>query len=302
MGMVLGRKTKGRRLAAQLFVWVSLAIVLYPLLRMILFSLLDSRFFRLDSWPRLTLRHWQAGLGLPYLSRRGVMIPAHYELWLWIWNSLKVAGITALSSTLVALSTAYAFARLRFSGRYWLDRALFMGQMFPSLLLVVAFYTLFDQLGEYVPMLGLDTHGGLILALFGQTALGMIWAFKGFFAELPKEIEEAARIDGASDWQIFWRIALPLARPMIAVMVTLTMTGLMYEPMLSTALLTSSDKATIATGLMQYSSQIAERSMAVEVELGDLAAVNLFVALPSIAVFLLAQRWIESTINGAVKA
>ena len=160
---------------------------------------------------------------------------------------MKVAGITSLSATLVALSTAYAFARLRFSGRDWLDRALFMGQMFPSLLLVVAFYTLFDQLGEYVPMLGLDTHGGLILALFGQTALGMIWAFKGFFAELPKEIEEAARIDGASDWQIFWRIALPLARPMIAVMVTLTMTGLIYEPMLSSALLTSSDKATIAT-------------------------------------------------------
>lgn len=302
MSMVLGRSVRRRRCCALIFVWLSLAIVLYPLLRLLLFSLLDSRYIRLDSWPRLTLRHWLAGLGLPYLSRRGVMIPAHHELWLWIWNSLKIAGITSLASTLVALSTAYAFARLRFSGRFWLDRALFMGQMFPSLLLVVAFYTLFDQLGEYVPMLGLDTHGGLILALFGQTALGMIWAFKGFFAELPKEIEEAARIDGASDWQIFWRIALPLARPMIAVMVTLTMTGLLYEPMLSSALLTSSDKATIATGLMQYSSKIGERSMGGETELGDLAAVNLFVSLPSIAVFLIAQRWIESTINGAVKA
>jgi len=128
-----------------------------------------------------------------------------------------------------------------------------------------------------------------------------VWAFKGYFEQLPLEIEEAARIDGATDWQTFRMIALPLARPMIVVMSLLLLTGLMYEPILSAALLTGSDTVTLPIGLKRLTSFSGTAGGGSSVALHEFAAAALLASLPGVIVFVFAQRWMDQSTTGSVK-
>lgn len=116
---------------------------------------------------------------------------------LWLWNSVKVATITAIGIVTLSTTCAYAFARMRFPGKATLLKGMLIFQMFPAVLSLVALYALFDRLGQYVPFIGLNTHGGVIFAYLGGIALH-VWTIKGYFETIDGSLEEAAALDGAT--------------------------------------------------------------------------------------------------------
>ena len=119
------------------------------------------------------------------------MTPPPFPVLLWLWNSVKVASITAIGIVTLSTTCAYAFARMRFPGKATLLKGMLIFQMFPAVLSLVALYALFDRLGQYIPFIGLNTHGGVIFAYLGGIALH-VWTIKGYFETIDGSLEEAA--------------------------------------------------------------------------------------------------------------
>ncbi|MCL4237965.1 MAG: sugar ABC transporter permease [Anaerolineae bacterium] len=214
----------------------------------------------------------------------------------WMWNSIKIASITAILTVLVSAISAYAFSRFRFRGRRNLMLTVFIVQVFPNSLTIVATFLLIQTIGRHVPWLGLNTHGGLILVYLGA-ALGInTWLMKGFFDSIPRDLDESARIDGASDWLIFWRIILPLVRPVLAVVGILSFIGTYGDVIISLTLLKDKDVQTLAIGLNRFISDSFNR------EWGVFSAGALIGAIPIVILILTFQRFFVSGLTeGAVK-
>jgi maltose/maltodextrin transport system permease protein len=212
----------------------------------------------------------------------------------WLWNSLVVALASGVVTLLLSTTAAYALARLRFRGRRQLLTGLMLMQMFPAVLALVAIYAVFDRLGGVFPAVGLNTHGALVLAYSGGIA-GHVWTLKGYYDTLPVEIEEAARVDGATAWQTFSRVLLPMALPMLVVVFLLAFIGAIIEYPVASVLLTQQDQLTLAVGSKLF---VHEHNF----RWGDFAAAALLSGLPITVVFLLAQRWMISGLAaGGVK-
>lgn len=212
----------------------------------------------------------------------------------WLWNSIKVSLITAFLIICLSTTSAYAFARLRFKGKGFILNSMLIFQMFPSVLALVAIYALFDKIGQYVPWLGLNTHGGLILSYMGGIALH-IWTVKGYFETIDGSLEEAAAIDGATPWQAFYMILLPLSVPILAVVFILAFIGTITEVPVASVLLMDVDKLTLAVGSQQY---LYPQNYL----WGDFAAAAVMSGLPITIVFLAAQRYLVGGLTaGGVK-
>ncbi|MBA2332866.1 MAG: ABC transporter permease subunit, partial [Actinobacteria bacterium] len=135
----------------------------------------------------------------------------------WYANTLIVATATAVMTVLIGALAAYAFSRFRFRGRRMGMLSLLLIQMFPQLLLVVAIYLIILNTGDVFSFIGLNTLTGLTIVYLGG-ALGVnTWLLKGFFDTIPSELDESARVDGATPAQVFWGVILPLAAPVLAV-------------------------------------------------------------------------------------
>lgn len=214
----------------------------------------------------------------------------------WMWNSIKVSSIAAILSVMVSAMGAYAFSRFRFRGRRGLMLTIFIVQVFPNSLTIVATFLLIQAIGRHVPSLGLNSHGGLILAYMGG-ALGInTWLMKGFFDSIPRELDESARIDGASDWLIFVRIIFPLVRPILAVVGILSFIGVYGDVIISLTLLKEKDVQTLAIGLNRFISDNFNR------EWGVFSAGALIGAIPIVILILSFQRFFVSGLTeGAVK-
>ena len=214
----------------------------------------------------------------------------------WMWNSIKVASVTAILSVLISAFGAYAFSRFRFKGRRSLMLTIFIVQVFPNSLTIVATFLLIQSIGKQVPWLGLNTHGGLILVYLGG-ALGInTWLMKGFFDSIPRDLDESARIDGASDWFIFWRIILPLVRPVLAVVGILSFIGTYGDVIISLTLLKDKEMQTLAIGLNRFISDNFNQ------EWGIFSAGALIGAIPIVILILSFQRFFVSGLTeGAVK-
>lgn len=214
----------------------------------------------------------------------------------WMWNSIKVASITALLTVTVSAVSAYAFSRFRFRGRRNLMLTVFIVQVFPNSLTIVATFLLIQTIGQHISWLGLNTHGGLILVYLGA-ALGInTWLMKGFFDSIPRDLDESARIDGASDWLIFWRIILPLVQPVLAVVGILSFIGTYGDVIISLTLLKDKDMQTLAVGLNRFISDNFNR------EWGVFSAGALIGAIPIVILILTFQRFFVSGLTeGAVK-
>jgi len=297
MPFVIGRSQRWRVRAGHALLWAAIGLTIYPFVRTILLSLSRGNYYDSSTLlPELSFDHWKLILGLAGSGDSGLH---HGGVLGWFWNSLRVAVTATLLASLFALTTAYAFARFRFRLRPHFDHGLYLAQMFPVMLLGVAYFRLFDALGASMPAIGIDSLGALTLAYTGGAVCGMVWAFKGYFQTLPREIEEAARVEGANEWQVFRHIALPLVRPMIIVMMLTTGLSLMYEMPVASILITSSDTATIPIGIMSFSAGIGGGGSVSAA--GDEAAAVILLSLPGTIGFLFAQRWIVSTIEGGVK-
>jgi maltose/maltodextrin transport system permease protein len=205
----------------------------------------------------------------------------------WLWNSVKIATVSA--ALIVALSTtaAYAFARLRFRFKSATLNAVLLLQMFPAVLALVAIYAIFEVIGEHVSWLGLNSHASVIVTYLGLGISLHIWTIKGYFETVPAEIEEAAQVDGASRFQAFYRVLLPMAVPILAVVFVLAFVFAVIEYPVASTLLQSQEQYTLAVGSKQY---LYEQQYL----WGDFAAAAVLSGLPITAVFLLAQRWMVS--------
>ncbi|SMO89207.1 sugar ABC transporter permease [Melghirimyces algeriensis] len=208
----------------------------------------------------------------------------------WYLNTLKIAVINSLISILLTTATAYAFSRYRFIGRKHGLMAFLILQMFPSLMAMVAFYVLLNMVNL------LDTHWGLILIYAGGQIPFNTWLVKGFFDTIPRGLDEAAKIDGAGHNTIFFRIMLPLAKPIVAVVALFNFITPMTDFLLPQIILTSSEKQTLAVGLFSFINEQFGKNFT------QFAAGAVLIAIPIAVVFIALQRYfISGLTTGATK-
>ena len=304
MAIVQPKSIKYRIIATHIVMCLFLLAVLFPLYMVVMISFREGNFAtnvsdsfydlflpRLDS---LTLDHWKLAFGISYVDADGVEHMPPFPVLKWLWNSIIISFFTAAFIVLLSTTSAYAFARLNFKGKTTLLNCMLIFQMFPSVLALVAIYALFDNIGEYLPYIGLDTRAGLILSYMGGIALH-IWTTKGYFETIDASLEEAAAIDGATPWQAFRLVLLPLSVPILAVVFILAFIGTITEVPVASILLNDVDNYTLAVGSQQY--------LASQNKLwGDFAAAAVMSGLPITIVFMLAQRWLVGGLTaGGVK-
>ena len=267
-------------------VWAMIAFAVFPVVWIALASLNPSNSLYTSGIPKkIVWDHYVELFSNP-----------HHPFGLWLWNSVKVAGISSLFIVFLSALAAYAFSRFRFWGRRTGLLALLLIQMFPQTLAMVALYLLLLNLGRYIPWLGLNTHAGLILVYLGGGLGFNTWLMKGYFDTIPHELEESALIDGATPFQAFVRIVLPLARPILAVVYILSFIGIYSEFILASILLTGTKAYTFPVGLRLFiTGQYSTRW-------GTFAAASILGAIPIMLVFLSLQRFLVSGLTrGAVK-
>ena len=216
----------------------------------------------------------------------------------WYWNTIYIALIASFLNVAVSSFAAFAFSRLRFRGRRASLLALLLLQMFPSALGLVAVYNILSNLSRVFPdfQLGLNSHLGLILVYMGGSLGAGTYLMYGFFNTVPKEIDEAARIDGATHTVIFWTIIMRLVAPILAVQMLLTFIGISSDYLLPAIALDGIELKTLATGLQSFISDPYSKDWAL------FCAGSIMAAVPTVALFLYLQRYIVSgLISGAVK-
>ena len=214
----------------------------------------------------------------------------------WALNSLMVSTITAVGTVLMGAAAAYAFSRFRFRGRHSGLTALLLIQMFPQMLAFVALFLLLLALSEVFPAIGLNTQLGLICVYLGG-ALGVnTFLMYGFFNTVPRELDEAAKIDGATHAQIFWTIILRLVAPILAVVGLLAFVSSYGEFIIAKVVLQRPEKFTLALGLYNWASD--ERNA----RWGLFAAGAVLAAIPVVLLFLYLQKYIVGGLTaGSVK-
>jgi arabinogalactan oligomer/maltooligosaccharide transport system permease protein len=214
----------------------------------------------------------------------------------WFWNTMWISGSASILTVLLCALSAYPFSRMRFRGRRPGLFGLLMVQMFPQLLAITALFVLVVSLGQVNPALGLDSRFTLLLIYLGG-ALGLnTWLIKGFFDTIPKELDESARVDGASHVQIFFRIILPLAAPILAVIGLLAFITTLNDYFIASVILRSEENFTLAVGLQRFiQDQYGQRW-------GQFAAGALMGGLPVVLLFTFLQRYLVAGLTtGAVK-
>ena len=208
----------------------------------------------------------------------------------WFRNTVFLAVATVLLSLTAAVPAAYCFSRRRFPGRRMILKCLVLLNSFPAILSMFAIYRLLRPVGL------VNTRAGLILVYTGTMAVFSLWNTKGYFDTIPPEIEEAARIDGATDFQIVRKIVLPLAKPSI---ITTALQVLIYvwnEYIYATTFLTGEQKYTLAAGLNALQATEMTGSWPV------FSAAAITVSLPVLVIFFLCQRYMTSGLTaGGVK-
>jgi len=214
----------------------------------------------------------------------------------WFLNSMIIGLLSAALSMFISACAAYAFSRYRFRGRRPGLLGILLVQMFPQFLAIVALYLMFATISDIWPPIGFNTRWGILLLYLGG-ALGVnTWLMKGFFDTIPKDLDESAKVDGATHTQIFFGIILPLVTPILAVTGLLGFIGTVNEFLIASVFLTDDGSKTAAVGL--YTLVSAERNN----NFGVFAAGSLILAIPIVLLFQFLQRYIVGGLTaGAVK-
>ena len=209
---------------------------------------------------------------------------------LWFWNSIFLAFATICLSLCTAVPASYVFSRWKFHGRKGILKILLLLYSFPSILSLFAIYKMMSSLHL------INTRLGLIIIYAGTMSVFALWNMKGYFDTIPVEIEEAAKIDGCSDFEIVVKIVTPLARPSLIVTGTMVLNYVWNEYIFSINFLTGSSNETLASGL--YSLQATEMSGSWPV----FSAAAILVSLPVLMIFFLSQKYMTSGLtSGGVK-
>lgn len=285
--MTQGRRAPGLhvRIGIYLLLTVAAVVVLYPILLVVKKAFEPGQSFALSPSPvphAATLDNFRRLLGA-----RG---PDGSHLFLrYAWNSAVVALATTAVGLALSTTAAYALSRFRFAGRDTSLTGLLAVQMFPATLLLMPLYVLLDRLGL------LSSLTGLVL-VYSTTAVPFcVWTLKGYIDSLPRELEEAARMDGASSWGVFFRIVLPLCRPGLAVTALFSFMTAWNEFILASVFLTDQGSYTLPVLLK---STVGDFSA----QWGVFAAGAILTSIPVMALFYVLQRFLVGGLTaGGVK-
>ena len=270
-----------------IYAWVLIAFTIFPIYVVIQSSFDPSGSLASSSLvpTRFSWKNYEAlfnNEAVPYVT--------------WVKNSLVLASANAVISVFVGAASAFAFSRMRFRGRKLGLQALLLVQVFPSFLALAAIYVIMERIYTVYPAIGLGSLGGLLIIYLGGSMGVNAWLLKGFIDSIPLELDEAARIDGASTPQVYWLIFFPLALPVLAVTALLSFIGTFNEFVLASLFLTDVDQRTVAVGLQQFVGAKFGQNW------GPFAAGSLLAAIPLVALFLSLQKYIIGGMTqGAIK-
>jgi arabinogalactan oligomer/maltooligosaccharide transport system permease protein len=270
---------------SHVFLIVTSAVVLYPVLWVVRMALTDSQSFAMGLSPipeDPSLQNFIDVVGRTDLNGRWVF---GYQL----WNSVVISVTTALVGVLLATTAAYAFSRFTFPGKNLGMQSLLVTQMFPGTMMMIPLYLILDVTGL------LDQRLGLILVYSTTSIPFSTWMLKGYFDTIPKDLEEAARMDGASTLRIFFQIILPLARPAIAITALFSFMTAWNEFILAAKFMNAETSYTLPVVLQGY---VGAKSTA----WGHFAAGAILVSTPVMALFFFLQKHlVEGLTAGSVK-
>jgi arabinogalactan oligomer / maltooligosaccharide transport system permease protein len=208
----------------------------------------------------------------------------------WLVNSIIVAVFTSVLGVFLSCTAAYAFSRFKFPGRRVGMMSFLVSQMFPGTLMLIPLYIIIVQ------VLGLgSTRIGLVIVYATTSIPFSVWMLKGYFDTIPKELEEAALIEGASAGQIFWRIVLPLAKPAVAITALFSFMSSWNEFILAATFMDKEDMYTAPVGLRFFVGGFSQ-------QWGYFAAGSIIVSIPVVFLFLYLQKYLVSGLTaGSVK-
>ena len=272
-----------RHLVALIFVVFAIYPILYVLTNSFAdFANLTNSKLIPDS---LTLKHYKLLSGNPLVPYSD-----------WLFNTYKISIIAAFFNVFLGTLAAYAFSRLQFKGRRASLLTLVIVQMFPSFLAFVAIYLLFFQISDVIPIMVLGTHFGLILVYLGGSIGFNSWLIKGFMDTISPSLDEAAKVDGASEFQIFSKIIAPLTRPILIVIFVITFIGIYSDYILAAIFLKDKNLWTVAVGI---NTVFVDDFNA---DWGVIAASSVIAATPIAMLFIFFQKQITGGLTaGSVK-
>jgi arabinogalactan oligomer/maltooligosaccharide transport system permease protein len=274
------REGPGKRFAIHAILIFASLVAVFPVIRVLGVALrpgnrlLDSEFSLIP--PGATLE-----------SFRHVLFET--DLPLWLFNSLVVTTGTAFVGLLIAATSAYAFSRFKFPGRGLGLTLLLATQLIPAAMLLVPLYILAVQLDLA------NSYVGMVIALSVTSVPFSIWILKGYYDTVPIELEEAARIDGCSQLEAFWRILLPLSTPALVIVFLFNFLAAWNDYFLARILLSRQELLTWPLGLQRFQAQF-------QTQWNDLAASSILISIPVVALFLYSSKWLVSGVTaGGVK-
>lgn len=215
---------------------------------------------------------------------------------MWLMNSLKIATISVTFIVFISCITAYALSRFRFSGRRHLMTGILLLNVFPAILAIVALFAMMQQIGTYIPAIGFNTHGGLIF-IYVAGAMGInVLLMKAYIDTIPMEVDESALMDGATHWQLFWRIIFPMILPIVVTVGVLSFFAIYGDFIIARVLLKSSDKLTVMVGLLLFQTDRFDQDW------GIITAGAVMAALPIVLIYLPLQKYVIGGLTaGSVK-
>jgi arabinogalactan oligomer/maltooligosaccharide transport system permease protein len=271
-----------------LIAFVAISFALFPLVWMI-----SASFDQLGNIEAQKLIPQNRGLD----NYRALFGNEEQPYWIWMRNSIVIASINAVLQLAIGATAAYALSRFRYKGRKTTLMTILIVQMFPQLLAITAFYVMLAELRESIPFMDFGNPIALLI-IFAGGALGVnAWMLKGFFDSIPSEIDESAKIDGASHGQIYTRIILPLALPMLSVVALLSFIGTMNEFLLTSVILGGNQRSiTLAVGMQQFIETSFQENW------GAFAAGALIATVPVMLLFIWLQKFVVSGLTaGSLK-
>lgn len=214
----------------------------------------------------------------------------------WLFNSIKVATITTLLTVFLTCLSGYTLSRFRFRGRRAFMVAILILNVFPSILAMVAIFSMLQQLGLYVAALGLDTHTALI-CIYVAGSMGInVLLVKAYIDSIPLELDESALVDGATPWQTFRHIILPIMMPIVITIGVLTFIAAYGDFVIARVLLKSSDNLTVMVGLQLFQTDRFDQ------DFGMITAGAVLAAIPIILIYIPLQKYvIDGLTAGSVK-
>jgi arabinogalactan oligomer/maltooligosaccharide transport system permease protein len=274
------RESPGKRFAIHAILIFAAIVAIFPIIRVFGVALrpgnrlLDAEFSLIPP-------------GATFESFRHVLTET--DLPLWLFNSLVLTTGASIVGLLIAATSAYAFSRFKFPGRGVGLTMLLATQLIPAAMLLVPLYILAVQLKLA------NSYVGMIVALSVTSVPFSIWILKGYYDTVPIELEEAARIDGCSQLEAFWRILLPLSTPALAIVFLFNFLAAWNDYFLARILLTKQELLTWPLGLTRFQAQF-------QTQWNDLAASSIIISIPVVALFLYSSKWLVSGVTaGGVK-